>query len=82
MNGQAVRVRADLEGVALALVDCEEVMPELELRIRQAIRRSGLTSLLEPALEDIERMAADICEAKKSLIAMTTSKPVDDDAAL
>ena len=75
-------VRADLEAVTLALVDCDEVMPEIILRINQAIRRTGLTSLLEPALDDLERMASDHREAK-SMVGAAVSKLVSgcDDAS-
>jgi hypothetical protein len=61
------KVRADLEGAMLALVDVEEVLPEITLRIEQAIRRAGLISLLDPALHDLTRIAASIREAKSQV---------------
>ncbi len=73
MDRRASRLRADLDGATLALVDCEEVMPEIELRVNQAIRRSGLSALLSPVLEDLERMTADIHQAKL-LVACATVK--------
>ena len=60
---QPRKVRADLDGVTLALVDCREVEPYVRLRIEQAIRRAGLGDLLIPALEDLERMGAAVAEA-------------------
>jgi len=58
------KVRADLEGALLSLVDVEEVLPTVVLRIEQAIRRSGLTSLLDPALQDLARITRSVREAK------------------
>jgi hypothetical protein len=67
------KVRAELEGVTLALVDVEEVLPEITLRIEQAIRRSGLTSLLDPALDDLVRISHAVCDAKMQVnVAMVT----------
>lgn len=42
------KIRADLEGATLALVDIEEAVPFVCQRIEQAIRRSGLVDLLGP----------------------------------
>jgi hypothetical protein len=61
------KVRADLEGATLALVDVEEVLPDIVLRIEQAIRRSGLTSLLEPALHDLSRIDRAVRDAKSQV---------------
>lgn len=63
----AGKVRAELEGVSLTLVDIEEALPFVHQRITQAIRRSGLHSLLSPALEDLERMAKDVQQAKSQV---------------
>ncbi len=60
---QPRKVRADLDGVTLALVDCQEVEPYVRLRIEQAIRRAGLDELLGPALEDLDRMVKAVDEA-------------------
>jgi hypothetical protein len=51
----------------LALVDVEEVLPEIVLRIEQAIRRSGLTSLLGPALQGCTRIASSVRDAKSQV---------------
>lgn len=61
------KVRAELEGVTLALVDVEEVLPLVTLRIKQAIRRAGLGPLLDPALQDLDRIAASVREAKSQV---------------
>lgn len=65
-NG-AGKVRAELEGVSLTLVDIEEALPFVRQRIEQAIRRSGMNDLLSPALEDLERMAKDVQQAKSQV---------------
>lgn len=61
------KVRAELEGATLALVDVEEVLPDIVLRIEQAIRRSGLASLLDPALHDLARIDRAVRDAKSQV---------------
>lgn len=58
------KTRADLEAALGALADHDECAPLLELRIKQAIRRAGLSTLLDPALEDLERMVKDVADAR------------------
>lgn len=53
------KIRADLEGATLALVDVAEVEPFIRKRIEQAIRRTGLVKLLGPVLEDLDRVCCD-----------------------
>lgn len=65
------KVRADLEGVILALVDIEEVIPFVHKRIEQAIRRSGMDDLLGPALDDMQRICRAIADAKAQVNAAT-----------
>ena len=50
------KIRADLEGATLSLVDIEEVVPFVSQRIEQAIRRTGMADLLAPALDDMTRI--------------------------
>lgn len=66
------KIRADLEGVVLDLVDIEEVVPFIRQRIQQAIRRAGLTDLLDPALEDMERICHSVGSAKAQVSAATS----------
>jgi len=58
------KIRADLEAVLAALADHGECSPRMELRLQQAIRRAGLGSLLQPALDDLKRMVHDVEDAK------------------
>lgn len=64
---QVRKVRADLDGATLALVDWQEVEPFVRLRIKQAIRRAGLGDLLAPALEDLDRMGKAVLEARQQV---------------
>jgi len=66
-TGAVVKVREDLEAVLGALADHDECVPLLELRIRQAIRRAGLRALLDPALEDLQRMVQDVKDARSQV---------------
>ena len=66
------KIRADLESVVLELVDVEEVVPFVRQRIEQAIRRAGLTDLLNPALEDMDRICRAIGNAKAQVGAATS----------
>lgn len=61
------KIRADLEGATLSLVDVEEVVPYVKQRIEQAIRRAGLGDLLGPALEDVMRICKAVAEAKSQI---------------
>lgn len=61
---QVRKVRAELDGVTLALVDWQEAERFVRLRIEQAIRRGDLGDLLKPALEDLDRMGRAVQEAK------------------
>ena len=61
------KIRADLEGATLSLVDVEEVVPYVKQRIEQAIRRAGLSDLLGPALEDVKRICTAVAEAKSQI---------------
>lgn len=66
-NGRG-KIRADLEGILLALADIDECAPLLRLRINQAIRRTGLTALLVPALDDLMRMVNDVADARAQVL--------------
>jgi len=68
----AGKIRADLESVILELVDVEEAVPFVRQRIEQAIRRAGLTDLLDPALEDVERICRSVGNAKAQISAATS----------
>lgn len=61
---QVRKVRAELDGATLALVDWEEAESFVRLRIKQAIRRADLAPLLAPALADLDRMVGAVAEAK------------------
>lgn len=61
------KIRADLEGATLALVDIEEAVPFVRQRIEQAIRRSGLVDLLGSALDDMQRICAAVGDAKAQI---------------
>lgn len=66
-NGQdcrAMRVRESQDAALLALVDCLEVMPFIQLRLQQAIERHGLSELLGPASRDLTRLSSDIVDAQ------------------
>lgn len=65
-NGRG-KVRADLEGVLVTLADIEECVPVVELRINQAVRRTGLDTLLIPALDDLKRMVRDVVDARSQV---------------
>lgn len=70
------KIRADLEGATLALVDVEEVEPFIRKRIEQAIRRTGLVQLLGPVLEDLDRMCV-ATELAKSQVNAALGKLVE-----
>ena len=57
-----------MEAVLLALADHDECSPRVELRIKQAIRRTGLDALLVPALDDLVRMVKDVADARTQVL--------------
>ena len=61
------KIRAELEGALVTLADIEECVPVVELRINQAVRRTGLDALLVPALDDLARMVKDVADARAQL---------------
>lgn len=67
-NGQVLRVRADLEAALGALAQHEVRVSMVDLRIRQAIQRSGLRSLLEPACDELHMFHAEVCDARAQVI--------------
>lgn len=62
------KVRAELEGVVLCLADIEECIPLIQLRIEQALRRTGLHGLLVPAQDELRRMTVDVADAKTQVL--------------
>lgn len=62
------KVRAELEGVLLALADIEGSVAFVQLRIDQALRRTGLHGLLVPAQDELQRMTADVADAKTQVL--------------
>lgn len=61
-------IRADLESALGALADHGECSPRVELRIQQAIRRTGEGTLLEPALDDLVRMVKNVADARAEVL--------------
>lgn len=81
-NAQQRRVRTALEDALCELVDTQQVTPLIRLRIEQAIRRADLGCLLQPALDDLERLACDVSTAKDRVNAAVATLLGDDDAPL
>jgi hypothetical protein len=67
------KIRAQLECAILALVDTQEALPFVRQRIEQTMRRTGMTDLLSPALDDLDRISKDIAEAKADVGASITT---------
>jgi len=68
-DGSSLKLREDLEAALGALADHGECAPRVEIRIRQALRRTGFHSLLDPALEDLVRMVRDVADAQSQVVA-------------
>jgi len=66
-NGRG-KVRAELEGVLATLADLEECVPYVQLRISQAIRRTGMSDLLVPALDELKRVTKDVADARTQVL--------------
>lgn len=62
------KIRAELKGVLVTLADLEECVPYVQLRISQAIRRTGMNDLLVPALDELKRVIKDVTDAKTQVL--------------
>jgi hypothetical protein len=62
------KVRAELEGVLLCLADVEGCIPLMQLRVNQAIRRTGMQELLVPVLDELKRVTVDVADAKTQVL--------------
>lgn len=61
------QMRSKLESATLALVDAEEMLPLIRLRIQQSVTHPGLDSLLSPAFDEIDRIETSIHSTKAQL---------------
>lgn len=64
LDGASTQIRSDLEAALGALADHGECLPRVRLRVQQAIRRAALDDLLGPVLDELDRMAGDVADAK------------------
>ena len=65
-NGRG-KVRAELEGALVALADVDSCIALVDLRISQAVRRTGLSGLLVPAQDELRRMVQDVADARSQV---------------
>lgn len=63
-NKRDTRVRAALEGVAAELAVVRDTGPITRLRVAQALQRSGLVTLLDPALRELDEIGQAVGTAQ------------------
>ena len=63
-NLRDTQVRAALEGIAAELAMVYETGPITRLRVMQAMQRTGLVTLMSPALDELDDMSKAIREAQ------------------
>jgi hypothetical protein len=76
-NGRDTQIRAALETIAAELAVMKDAGLIARLRVDQAIQRSGLAALLEPALDEQDRIARSVTTAQaqvNSALAILTKK--------
>lgn len=61
------QIRSKLENAILALVGAEELLPLIRLRIEQSLTQTGMASLLNPAIGELERIETSLQSAKAQL---------------
>jgi hypothetical protein len=61
------QIRSKLENAILTLVDAEEMLPLVRLRVQQSLTQTGMISLLSPAFDEIDRIEASIQNTKAQL---------------
>lgn len=57
--------RSKLETALAELAVIENRLPLIELRVRQAIRRAGLSALLQPALDELNLVTRSAQDARQ-----------------
>jgi hypothetical protein len=80
MNGVVGSQREALENALAALVRVEYLHPITRIRVRQARDRSGLVSLLEPALSEMDEMVKSVSCAKREVVHALAQLVGSDDA--
>jgi hypothetical protein len=64
--------REKLETALGEMAVVENCLPRIELRVRQAIRRAGLSALLQPALDDLSQVIRSTQDARQCVIEVTS----------
>ena len=67
-NGAVLKVREDLEAALGALAEFDVRVSMVDLRIKQAIQRTGLRSLLEPACDELKQLTKDVSDARAQVL--------------
>lgn len=68
-NKDITVLRASIETIAAQVAVIRNAMPVTRLRVEQARQRTGLTSLLSPALDELD----DVCQAVDAIGEQVTS---------
>lgn len=67
MDGNTVKLRGALENVSTSLGMIDEYLPVTRLRVKQARDRSGLGSLLDPALAELDEVRREVQTMKREV---------------
>lgn len=57
-------IRHSIEAIGTELAIMEDAQAFAGIRVRQAITRTGLNSLLDPALDEIQQIERSVCAAR------------------
>ena len=80
-NLRDTQIRSSLETIAVELAIVNDASPIIRLRINQAAQRTGLTSLLDPAVHELDQIGLSIGTARAQVNAALAVLTEKDDAA-
>jgi hypothetical protein len=66
-NLRDTQLRAALESIAAELAVIRETSPVTRLRMVQAMQRTGLVGLLDPALSELDVVSQAVCAAQSQV---------------
>jgi len=79
-NLRDTQIRAALETIAVELAIVKDAGPIIRLRVDQAAQRTGLSSLLDPVVHELDQIGLSIGTAQAQVNAALAALTEKDDA--
>jgi len=72
-NQRDTQLRHSIEAIATELAVMDDAQAFASIRVQQAVTRTGLNSLLDPALDEIQQIQRSLCAARGHVTAALAS---------